>query len=280
MVVLSVCDGCSGAQIALKKAKVRNVKYYASEIEKFPMLITQKNFPKTIQLGNAFEVNGKKLPKTDLVVGGPPCQGFSTSGKMKNFRDPRSKLVYEFVRLMDETNPTYFFFENVWMKQSVRDKISALLGVKPVEMNSNLVSAQNRRRFYWTNLPIPNIQDKGIYWKDIMEHGADDVLYFSKKTFKWLMASPDRVKKFKIYDRYTKEKMQMIEASHFKTVSNQRCFGIQDKTGFRYISPLECERAQTMPDNYTAGIARTNRYKMIGEGFTIDMLVAFFKGLN
>jgi site-specific DNA-cytosine methylase len=118
-------------------------------------------------LGSVLDVKGADLPKIDLLIGGSPCQGFSFAGKQLNFDDPRSKLFFEFVRLKEELNPKYFLLENVKMKKESQDVISEYLGVEPVEINSALVSAQNRKRLYWTNIPFDMPEDKGILLKDV-----------------------------------------------------------------------------------------------------------------
>ena len=168
--VLSLFDGMSCGQIALNKLGIQYENFYSSEIDKHPMKVTQHNFPNTIQIGDVTQIKGENLPKIDLLIGGSPCQGFSFSGKGLNFEDPRSKLFFEFVRLVKETNPRYFLLENVKMKKEYEQVITDYLGVEPIEINSSLVSAQNRVRLYWTN--IPNIQqpeDRGIGLTDILE---------------------------------------------------------------------------------------------------------------
>jgi DNA (cytosine-5)-methyltransferase 3A len=170
--VLSLFDGISCGQIALHRAGIGFEKYFASEIDKHSINVTQTNFPKTIQLGSVVNVKAEDLPRIDLLIGGSPCQGFSFAGKQLNFNDPRSKLFFEFVRLKNELQPKYFLLENVKMKKEYQDIISKYLGVEPIIINSNLVSAQNRVRFYWTNIPVVGQpQDRQILLKDIVEDG-------------------------------------------------------------------------------------------------------------
>jgi len=174
--VLSCFDGMSGGQIALQRAGIKVGNYYASEIDKFAIAVTQFRFPKTIQIGNIVDVTKDKLPKIDLLIGGSPCQGFSFAGKQLNFEDPRSKLFFEFVRLLKELKPKYFFLENVKMKKEYQQIITDLLGVEPIEINSALVSAQNRKRLYWTNIPnVSQPEDRGIILKDILEDGSNNI---------------------------------------------------------------------------------------------------------
>jgi len=174
--VLSLFDGMSCGQIALNRAGIPYDKYYASEIDKHAIKVTQHNYPDTIQLGSVIDIKGQDLPKIDLLIGGSPCQGFSFAGKQLNFDDPRSKLFFEFVRLKNECNPTYFLLENVKMKKEYQDIISSYLGVEPIMINSNLVSAQNRVRYYWTNIPVKGLpNDRGILLKDISEDGLQSL---------------------------------------------------------------------------------------------------------
>ncbi|GAG05900.1 unnamed protein product, partial [marine sediment metagenome] len=150
-------------------------KYYACEIDKYAMEIAQKNYPDTIQLGNILDIDPSKLPRIDLLIGGSPCQGFSVAGKQLNFEDERSKLFFSFVDLLVLLKPRRFLLENVKMKKEYQDKISGLLGVEPIEINSALVSAQNRKRLYWTDLPlVSQPEDKGIMLKDIVQDGHVD----------------------------------------------------------------------------------------------------------
>jgi DNA-cytosine methyltransferase len=153
MNVLSLFDGISCGRVALERAGLKVDNYLASEIDKHAIKIAQKNYPDTRQLGDVRELNGKHWPPIDLLLGGSPCQGFSLAGKGLNFNDKRSKLFFEFVRLLGECKPKYFLFENVKMKQEYQDVISACLGVQPIMIDSALVSAQSRKRLYWTNIP-------------------------------------------------------------------------------------------------------------------------------
>lgn len=169
--VLSLFDGMSCGQLALQRAGIKVKNYYASEIDKYAIKVTMKNFSNTIQVGDITKLKGSNFPHIHLLMGGSPCQGFSFAGKQLNFNDPRSALFFEYVRLLKEVKPDYFLLENVRMKQEYQDVINEALGVKPVMINSALVSAQNRVRLYWSNIPgITQPEDKGIMLKDIIEH--------------------------------------------------------------------------------------------------------------
>ena len=175
MNVLSLFDGMSCGQLALKRANIPYKKYFASEIDKYAIQITQKNFPDTVQLGDVNNWMNWNLPKIDLLLGGSPCQGFSVAGYGLNFSDPRSQLFFRYVDCLQWYKPTWFLLENVKMKKEWQEVISNLLGVQPIEIDSALVSAQSRKRLYWTNIPnITQPEDKGILLKDIIEDGVVD----------------------------------------------------------------------------------------------------------
>lgn len=182
MRVLSLFDGISCGRVALERAGIPVEKYYASEIDKYAIQIAQKNYPDTIQIGDVCKVDfSKYIGNVDLIIGGSPCQGFSFAGKQLNFNDPRSKLFFEFVRAIKTIKPKYFLLENVKMKKEYQDIISDLLGVQPIEINSALVSAQNRKRLYWTNIPnVGQPADKGILLKDIVHEYHGDIIDIEK----------------------------------------------------------------------------------------------------
>ena len=210
MNVLSLFDGMSCGQIALRELEIKVDRYYASEINKHAIKQTQLNFPDTIQLGDVRGVHAKDLPKIDLLIGGSPCQGFSFAGKQLNFNDPRSALFFEFVRILNECrkiNPDVkFLLENVRMKREYEQVISDTLGIKPVMINSALVSAQNRVRLYWSNIrtapdglfeiktDIPQPEDRGLFLRDILEDDVDEKYNLSEKTLKNMQFHKERNK--------------------------------------------------------------------------------------
>lgn len=179
MKVLSLFDGMSCGQIALNRLGIKVDTYYASEIDKYAMEITQKNFPETIQIGDVCAVRGEDYQDVDLILAGSPCQGFSFAGKQLAFDDPRSALFFEFIRLLKEIKPKYFLLENVKMKKEYLQVISEQVsdcypeipfGIEPIFINSSLVSAQSRQRYYWTNIPnITQPEERGIVLRDILE---------------------------------------------------------------------------------------------------------------
>jgi site-specific DNA-cytosine methylase len=263
----------SCGQLALERAGINTDRYYASEIDKYAIQVTQKNYPNTVQLGDIEDINfNGYIGNADLLIGGSPCQGFSRSGKGLNFDDPRSKLIFKYIEAKNIINPKYFLLENVVMKQEWVDIITELVGVEPIKINSSLVSAQIRERLYWTN--IPNITlptDKEIYFGDIREYDVADKFYYSPAALNWIKRHGERKKKkLRIWDDNTK--VQMLEKSMHKKYSSQRFFGIPDTKGLRYITLTECERAQTVPDGYTSGVSDTQRYMMLGNGWTVDVI--------
>ena len=266
MIVLSLFDGMSCGQIALNRAGISYYKYYASEIDKYAIKVTQHNYPNTIQLGSVTEIKGTDLPQIDLLIGGSPCQGFSFAGKGLNFEDPRSKLFFEYIRLKNEIKPKWFLLENVKMKKEYQDVISKHMGVEPVEINSALVSAQNRKRLYWTNIPFTMPEDKGIMLKDIIESG-----YVDRKKSYCIDACYYKGGSIK---NYLEKKRRQIILSQ----SESRLM-VNDKN-IRKLSVIEVERLQTVPDNYTAGVSNTQRYKMLGNGWTVDVIAHIFKDLS
>ena len=286
MKVLSLFDGISCGMVALERAGIPVDAYYASEIDKNAIAISQKNYPNIIRLGDVTKWREWDIPwaEIDLLIGGSPCQGFSFAGKQLNFNDQRSKLFFEFVDILNHikkhNSSVKFLLENVKMKKESEQVITDKLGVTPVLINSSVLSAQSRNRLYWENFSFPtDIQDKEIFWQDVMIENAKDVYYLTPKMIDWINKDEKRKSKFKVYTKDTRCKMQMVEASHYKGISNQRCFAILDNGKLRYIHPIECERLQTLPDNYTEGVSNSQRYKAIGNGWTVDVIAHILKAL-
>ena len=405
MNVLSLFDGMSCGQIALKKLGIPVKNYFASEIDKFAIKVAKANFPDMMHLGDVknIKTSGQYLldefgggRKIDLLIGGSPCQGFSFAGKQLNFDDPRSQLFFEYIRLLKALKPKYFMLENVKMSKQSQQIITDYLGVEPIEINSNLVSAQNRRRLYWTNIPVDGLpEDKGIVLADILEDGYTDRdksycldasyykgggasnvrLYFEKSRRQIVFGSGmnvigtatdikgresirrvygvdgkaptllattggntqpkvavkgarivnrrlDKDGKRKDYDR-TIEPVARLELrkddkggclttvqkdsvlAFPKILQRARGFNkgglkaldgktptistsawehnnhltLDEGTTWRKLTPVECERLQTVPDGYTDHVSNTQRYKMLGNGWTVDVVKHLFKGL-
>lgn len=287
MNVLSLFDGMSCGQIALSQLGFKIDNYFASEIEPYAIKVAKKNFPNTHHIGDVTKVKGSNLPKIDLLIGGSPCQGFSFAGKQLNFNDERSVLFFEFVRLLKETNPKYFLLENVKMKQESEDVISQYLGVKPIIINSSLVSAQNRIRLYWTN--IPNItlpEDKGILLKDIIYD--DEYKVFTdiritntkKKTKNYVKWDLSGKQYWSQQDRayYKNGKICTLPKAH---PSNKLNILLDyEKDIYRRLHPIEAERCQNVPDNYTDCVPTNKRLEMLGNGWTVDVIKHIFRNIN
>ena len=262
MKVLSLFDGMSCGQIALDRLGIEVEAYHASEIDKYAIAVTTANYPDTIHLGDVRDVTVRE--HFDLIMFGSPCQGFSFSGKHLNFDDPRSALFFEAVRILGEArqiNPDVkFLMENVRMKKQSMKVITDALAVDPVAINSNLVSAQNRYRLYWTNLEVDGLpQDKGIKLKDIIE---DSFL-------------TDRDKSHCLDANYFKGGNLK---SYFEKHRRQLVFSVNGE--WRKLTPLECERLQTVPEGYTNHVSNTQRYKMLGNGWTIDVITHLLNELE
>ena len=277
MNVLSLFDGISCGRLALERAGIPVTNYYASEIDKYALQIANKNYPANIQLGDVLNIKGSTLPKIDLLIGGSPCQGFSISGKRLNFDDPRSKLFFEFVRLLKECKPKWFLLENVKMKKEWQDIISEHLGVQPIEINSALVSAQNRKRLYWTNIPgIEQPCDKGILLKDILLDKNDPLLEIEVPTQARLNYISRRASKGwvkQIYNTVNTEKAACLTAVCYKTMKE---YVYKDIHGYRFLDCIELERLQTLPDRYTEGVSKSQRRKALGNAWTVDVVAHIF----
>jgi len=287
MNVLSLFDGISCGQVALKRAGIIVQKYFASEINRNSIKITQKNYPNTIQLGDVREINPTKyFPKIDLLIGGSPCQDFSQykAGYGKGIEGEKSKLFREYLRLLKILRPRYFLLENVPMKKEWEDLISEELGVKPIKIDSGLICAGDRKRLYWTNIPIVGeIQEKEVVLKNIIQ-SAEDVegKYWYDRDFEF---HGENRKVAATLNLKGHRHMKEVYSPNFKTNTLTTCNGgnIQKKVyqngKCRKLTPLEYERIQTLPDNYTEGVADIHRYNGCGDGWTVDVITYIFKEL-
>lgn len=298
MNVLSLFDGMSCAAIALKKLNINWDNYFAYEIDKYAIKVSTDNFPDIKQMGSVVDADFKGFPRIDLLCGGSPCQGFSFAGKQLNFDDQRSRLFFEFVRALKEIKPKYFLLENVKMKKEFQDVISFHLGVEPIEINSSLVSAQNRKRLYWTNIPgVIQPIDKKIYLKDIIENGivdkakslALDANYFKGGNLKQYFEKHRRQLVFNysssgrgsgvVEGRFTEaEKAMTLTATGY---SNRSVSGVLvGDLKWRKLTVLECKRLQTVPDDYIINVSNSQAYKMLGNGWTVDVITHILKNID
>lgn len=305
--VLSLFNGISCGQIALDRAGVVVDKYYASEIDKYAIGITHKNYPNTIQLGDVYGVKGYDLPKIDLIIGGNPCQSFSFCGKQLNFSDPRGMLFFEFIRVLKECKPKYFLLENVVMKKEYQDIFTEYLnstgipGIHMNKINSSLVSGQNRERLYWSNIPykLP-IEDKGILLKNIVlkdaifENGTScggghiPLLLLSENALAYMDRTVTDGRThwdFQHHSDVRDPKSRTVVANFYKGVPYNV---LKDWNCIRYFDCVEVERLQTVPDDYTKTgivngkevlISNTQRMKCLGNGWTVDVIAWIFKFL-
>jgi len=406
--ILSLFDGMSCGQIAINKLGIKYKNYFASEIDKHSIKVCLANYPNTKQLGSVTDVKSEDLPQIDLLIGGSPCQSFSFAGKQKGMStkcneeiltlqrykelkkggfefEGQSYLFWEYVRILKETKPKYFFLENVMMSEKWEKLISKTLGVNPIMINSSLVSAQNRKRLYWTNIGletdktdlfggvksiIKQPEDKGILLKDILEKEVDSKYFLSDKMISFFEENSKKMKEkgngfrfeptkgdkksktlttlngsrmddnfikiipcdqgfkeikekqngktgtltararedescgqlvkieyaFAYTEQRTEEAKQERKEHKAKTgkdfcsrrgkelvprydnkmntltttQSNESI--INDSMVIRRLTPIECERLQTVPYNYTNHVSDSQRYKMLGNGWTIDVI--------
>ena len=280
MNVLSLFDGMSCGRIALERAGHSVGSYFASEIDQNAIKVAMANYPDTIQIGDVTKATGKDLPKIDLLIGGSPCQSLSNAGNGSGF-DGKSGLFYEWVRLLKECQPRYFMLENVKMKKEWQDVITGILGVDPILINSNIFSAQNRQRLYWTNIPMDTLpDDREIYIEDILEIGFDSKYWLPEKNAGLLakkvdIAGAPDVCCIDVYNRRYKKDRKCPTLTH---PCHNSIRLLQDGR-FRKLTPIECERLQTVPDGYTEGVSDTHRYAMLGNGWTVDVIAHIFKNL-
>lgn len=309
--VLSLFDGISCGRLALERAGYKVSNYYASEVDKYAIQVSNNNYPDIIRLGDVTSWRDWVIDwgSIDLLIGGSPCQGFSFSGKQLAFDDLRSKLFFQYVAILNHIrkfNPNIkFLLENVRMKKEFIQVINNHLEVEPVLINSSLVSAQNRDRLYWANWHITQPKDKGILLKDIIENG-----YVDRDKSYCIDANYAKGSNFDNY--FEKSRRQIVFLNNTTPIRigtandikghdyNKRIYSIYGKSPcltsssggnlepkiavdelvYRKLTPVECERLQTMPDGYTASISNSQRYKCLGNGWTVDVISHIFRCLK
>lgn len=298
MRVLSLFDGIACGREALKRCDVSVAKYYSSEINKSAITVASKNHDDidhvgdVVNVANMLGVFPSILGEIDLLLGGSPCQGFSVAGNMLNFDDPRSKLFFDFVKIKNILKPKYFLLENVVMKKEWIDIISDLLGVKPIRIDSSLVSAQSRNRLYWTNIPgVEQPDDKDITLDSVIDRGLPGVRKLgtantSVKSGTLIVPEATKkgyveVKPFECVDvsfitSKTRRGRKLNGKAHC-LLSKTPEQGMWDGHKWRTFTPIECERLQTLPDDYTAGVSNAQRYKLIGNGWTVSVIEHILK---
>ena len=294
--ILSLFDGMSCGQIALNKLGIEYDNYYASEIDQFAKLVTQKHYPNTIQLNDVRGVHGHSFrEKIDFLLAGSPCQDLSRSSHGLGLNGSKSKLFWEFIRLLKETNPTYFLLENVPMldiwKNMITNEISKIrTDFKLTKINSNLVSAQNRERLYWTNIPIDPLQNKYLSFKDIINNNANHKFLKQDNRItrsKWITKKGTYVQ-WDLNDTGWKSQGHRAYFPNGKICTlSTTCAGLNicldyDNDVYRKLNIIEAERLQTVPDNYTdvVGVPINERFKMLGNGWTVSVISHILSGLK
>jgi DNA (cytosine-5)-methyltransferase 3A len=401
MNVLSLFDGVSCGRQALERAGIQVTNYYASEIDKYAIKVTMSNYPNTIQLGSVVDVDGYSLPKIDLLIGGSPCQSFSFAGTRKGMStkdeqeiltldhylqlksegyefEGQSYLFWEYMRLLNEVKPKYFMLENVEMGEKWEKVLSKAIGVNGIHINSALVSAQNRKRIYWTNIGmkpaglfgdlesiIEQPKDKGILLKDILEKEVDEKYFLSEKSIAYInrnqrnlafQMNEDDDKSGCITSVFQKQipynqivvhntqrrdpnrpsiqknknaggsghlsrndgKTYSLDTGNTNAVEVRKVIQLSDNnksnggtqpfqqdriydingispalqaqlpngstmintSRILRLTPIECERLQTVADNYTNHVSDSQRYKMLGNGWTVDVIAHIFSYIN
>ncbi|MEH7552871.1 DNA cytosine methyltransferase [Bacillus altitudinis] len=290
MNILSLFDGMSCGQIALEKAGLIVNKYFSSEIDKNAIKITQKNYPNTIQLGDVKTIDLNNLPKKiDLLIGGSPCQGFSIAGKKLNFNDKRSSLFFEYVRILNTVKPKYFLFENVKMPANIADAIDSELGVKRVFINSRNFTGHIRKRFYWTNIPIKEIPKKDYKIKDIIDKSVEydkNMNFLLDRTLYKPSMSSDGIITINPRDKKGKQTWQRGRVYDISGNCPTICASLfdlnisEDHKKYRKLTLNECEKLQGVPKDYTQGVSKVERGKMLGNGWTVDVISHIFSGIN
>jgi DNA (cytosine-5)-methyltransferase 3A len=272
--VLSLFDGISCGQIALERAGNKVMRYFASEIKPHAIKCTQYNYPNTIQLGSVINVKGSELPKIDLLIGGSPCKGISRLNKnQEGLEHSESRLFWEYVRLLNELKPKYFLLENTHGNKEATNIITETLGVKPISINSKLVSAQNRPRYYWINIPgVEQPKDKGITTKDVFDYSGKIA---DKCRVDWLTNESGIKSIKKGYTRVNPfPKSGCLTANGHKKWNEN--YLLKDGA-YYYLSQNELEKLQTLPMGYTSILNYDEAYDCIGDGWTVDIIAHILK---
>lgn len=284
MRVLSLFDGISCGMVALERAGVQVDKYVAYEIDENAIKISRKNYPQIEHCGDVTTADFTQYKGFDLLIGGSPCQDLCAMGSREGLKGKKSSLFFEYVRALKEIKPKYFLFENnASMTQQNKDIITSILGIEPIMINSADLSAQNRKRLYWTNILVNKWQAKKVTIGDIAEPEIKKNEYdVTDKVIKYSGAE------------YAGRKIQKTVTSKIKCMNQKsNCLGthcgdygnntgliIKQRDRYYIVTPTEAERLQTLPDDYTAGVSDKKRYFAVGNGWTVDVIAHIFSGLE
>ena len=284
MNVLSLFDGMSCGQLALERASVKYNNYFASEIKPIAIKVAKQNYPNTIHIGDVTKLDLSRLPKIDLLIGGSPCQDFSIlKAKGLGLEGDKSKLFYEYLKILKEIKPKYFLLENVKMKKESEQQLNEYLGIEGLHINSELVSYQKRPRIYWTNIPgacVP--KDRNINFQDFKETNYDVC-----KIYK-LNNTPSRIKMWNNGKKRSSELKSCANITHSNKVycltrkqDRSPNSGLIEFDDFcRYLTRQELEKAQTVPVGYTNSVSYNQAQDLLGDGWTIEVIAHLFQGLN
>ena len=293
MNVLSLFDGIGGAKLALDSNKFDVINYFSSEIDKYAIKVLDKNFSNITHLGDIREINHKKLPKIDLLIGGSPCQDLSIAQKGDGLKGKKSNLFYDYVNLLKSVKPKYFLLENVINKWS--NKMGEELGVYGVKINSNLFSAQNRPRMYWSNIDFDKLptQIKDTNLSSLIDDNVDEKYFLDSKKSSFINGKKLNTNKSKdgiiklitaekefIRDNERQRRIYSIDGKSPTLLARSDSPKILINDRIRKLTPLECERLQGFPDNWTGELSDTQRYKLIGNAFSVEVISYILKFLK
>tara|TARA_R110000851_G_scaffold10668_1_gene38222 strand:- start:159 stop:1676 length:1518 start_codon:yes stop_codon:yes gene_type:complete len=282
MRVLSLFDGLGGARVALKNLDAP-VEYLASEIDPYAIKVHRNNYPDTKQIGDVSKASSESVGPVDLLVGGSPCQDLSRAKKGGlGLEGPSSALFYDYVRMLKETKPKYFVFENVAsMKPEVKDRISEIFGVKPIMIDAKDVSAQNRKRYFWTNIPVDLPRGRDIKIQDVLEKEVDPKYYHTDKAQAYMNRRVRDGRTHLDFGHHTDARSQDKSRTLVANLSKGVPYNVLiDESGrMRKFTPTEVERLAGVPEGYTEGVSNTQRYKMLGNGFQIQVMEHILSGI-
>lgn len=282
MKVLSLFDGISCGMVALERAGIPVERYAAYEIEKNAIKISEKNYPEIEHCGDVTTADFTQYQGFDLLIGGSPCQSLSiVQSKTRKHLDGKSKLFFEYVRAMKEMKPKYFLFENVAsMNEESKNVISELLGCEPIFIDSGTFSAQQRPRFYWTNIPVkqPLPAESPLVLRDIMENDVPKKYFYSEPLenvdLQKQVCATLCIKNMEMHRRVFNPAYKCRTLTCVSGGGQQKKVYVDGRA--RKLTPLEYERLQTLPDGYTEGVADGHRYTAIGNGWTVDVIAHIF----